>query len=119
MAEKIDNVKVEMVEKIDFVASKVNRKFDEIGGRIDNMEAMLKEVLDLMSAPTVSTPVPSSTPTVPPSICADKTEEFAIGNSIRPWCKILAASKNEKVSLKRCKQYDLWDHCPVTCGVCS
>ena len=82
------------------------------------MEAMLKEVLDLMSAPTVSTPVPSSTPTVPPSICADKTEKFAIGNSIRPWCKI-AASKNEKVSLKFCEQYDLWDHCPVTCGVCS
>ena len=111
----MDNIE----EKINNVDSKFDSKFNEIGGRIDSMEAMLQELLELMMAtpaPTVSTPVPSSTPTVPPSICADKAGSWTIGNKTKPWCKIAAKHSD---TLQFCNEKDLWDHCPVTCGRCS
>jgi len=88
---------------------------EEVKSQMNTMEDMLMTILDLMTQ--VSTPAPISPPTAAPvTSCVDTVGKVVHNGSNRNWCQI---ARNANNTNKSCRNNDLYDLCPVTCGRCS
>jgi len=118
---KIDDVegKVDSIEgKIDDVEGMVigiEGKIGDMEDKMDNMDGVLRTILDLMTQGS-STPAPSSVPSSAPVPCVDTAGKVEHNGSKRNWCNI---ARNANNTNKLCRNNDLFDICPVTCGRCS
>ncbi len=66
-------------------------------------------------------PIPSATtpsPVVASSSCSNRIGRWDIGGTFRFWCRWAESFGEEKVAWK-CAFKDLYEDCPVTCGVCD
>mmetsp|Transcript_21514 Transcript_21514/g.27135 ORF Transcript_21514/g.27135 Transcript_21514/m.27135 type:complete len:225 (-) Transcript_21514:232-906(-) len=75
----------------------------------------MKAAIFLFIAFTSTISVASST-----SICADKTEPWAIGRKTLSWCTtwLVKGGADEAEIAARCETKNLYDDCPVTCNSC-
>jgi len=67
------------------------------------------------SSPTTSSPTNSPSDT---SICIDTKDQFTVDGKTLFWCSWLWKFGGENVS-SRCSKKDLYEDCPVSCGMCS
>eukprot|EP00551_Chaetoceros_affinis_P016639 CAMPEP_0203713038 /NCGR_PEP_ID=MMETSP0091-20130426/70354_1 /ASSEMBLY_ACC=CAM_ASM_001089 /TAXON_ID=426623 /ORGANISM="Chaetoceros affinis, Strain CCMP159" /LENGTH=373 /DNA_ID=CAMNT_0050591045 /DNA_START=40 /DNA_END=1161 /DNA_ORIENTATION=- len=89
-------------------------KMESMEAKMDNMDGVLMTILDLMTQG--STPAPIGPPTPAPVPCVDTARKVVHNGSKRNWCQI---ARNANNTNRLCRNNDLFDICPVTCGRCS
>eukprot|EP00551_Chaetoceros_affinis_P002062 CAMPEP_0203661362 /NCGR_PEP_ID=MMETSP0088-20131115/59571_1 /ASSEMBLY_ACC=CAM_ASM_001087 /TAXON_ID=426623 /ORGANISM="Chaetoceros affinis, Strain CCMP159" /LENGTH=376 /DNA_ID=CAMNT_0050524031 /DNA_START=60 /DNA_END=1190 /DNA_ORIENTATION=+ len=89
-------------------------KMESMEAKMDNMDGVLMTILDLITQG--STPAPIGPPTPAPVPCVDTAKKVVHNGSKRNWCQM---ARNANNTNRLCRNNDLYDICPVTCGRCS
>jgi len=105
--------------------------YSSTSGAVDFMRSIkydyapeVEQSLSPSTIPTaIPTAIPSTTPSTTPSTiptfrCVDRTDEWQIGKRTKQWCR-WAQKLGPEYTYNRCAHKNLFDDCPVTCGVCT
>ncbi len=85
---------------------------------MDEMEAMLETLMNMLTSSNTLSPVAS--PTLAPVACADRTGKWqlnGVGANIN-WCKWAENRGTSTATAKQCGKRDLYADCPKTCDRC-
>mmetsp|Transcript_23330 Transcript_23330/g.34709 ORF Transcript_23330/g.34709 Transcript_23330/m.34709 type:complete len:113 (+) Transcript_23330:748-1086(+) len=106
MKSRMDNVEVK-VDEMAIDMEEVKSQLQSLGNSVD-------EILNII----LSTPAPTASSTPAPSIaCTDRKGSWTYGsNKEKNWCGWARKTGTAEEIANKCKQKELYDDCPKTCG---